>query len=229
MHQARRAMTLVELLVVIAIIGALVALLLPAVQSARAAARSAACKSQMRQLGLATLRYCDDHEGNFPHNQHLSEQQSWLYTLAPYMESVDAIRICPEDPFADERLKAKRTSYVANDHLINSFDFSKISNDVDFVRNLRQVPSTSKTMAAFEIADHWSATKLVEHADATEWFAGAEYADEGVIAFKIESDIMLTRHANASNYLYLDGHVETIAEDVIRAWADEKFNFAKPQ
>jgi prepilin-type N-terminal cleavage/methylation domain-containing protein len=51
MHQARKAMTLVELLVVIAIIGALVALLLPAVQSARATARSAACKSQMRQIG----------------------------------------------------------------------------------------------------------------------------------------------------------------------------------
>jgi prepilin-type N-terminal cleavage/methylation domain-containing protein/prepilin-type processing-associated H-X9-DG protein len=220
----RRGFTLVELLVVIAIIGVLVSLLMPAVQAAREAARSAQCKSQMRQIGLAIHQHCDTHKGDLPEWFHAAGGQSWVYTLAPFTERVDALRVCPDDWKRDERLTAKATSYLLNDYLADNVD--------DTVRNLRQIQSTSQTIAIFEAADATTIDEMepakYDHTHATQWFSDY-YVSKGWTLTEIEKELQVDRHSGTANYLYLDGHVATLPREQISEWVNAGFNFAKPQ
>src|SRR5208337_707856 len=94
----RRAFTLIELLVVIAIIGVLIALLLPAVQSAREAARRTTCVNNLHQIGVAVANFESAHQA-FPTGgestnfnvtpaatQFVDGGWSTLARILPYME-----------------------------------------------------------------------------------------------------------------------------------------------
>ena len=106
----RAGFTLVELLVVIAIIGTLVGLLLPAVQSAREAARKSQCSNNVKQMSLgavnyeaANKRYPTSGEGkDFKNSKPAMNIESFFVQVLPFIEQAGlAAKWNPKLPYWD--------------------------------------------------------------------------------------------------------------------------------
>jgi prepilin-type N-terminal cleavage/methylation domain-containing protein/prepilin-type processing-associated H-X9-DG protein len=245
----RNAFTLVELLVVLAIIGLLIALLLPAVQAARLAARRNQCASNMRQIGLGIAQYANSHQGHFPWNGHhdvyVNNQltsdltQSWMYSLMPFMENVDVIRLCPDDPQFEVRLADvnKEASYVINEY-VSSADVAGA------VLSLFKLKETSKLITLFECSPQTgTAANANDHVHCSTWYTKPNIL-HGHVWSAILGEVDPSRHGGTldpatqtnaggtANYLFADGHVETIAETTLYQWVQRDIasgsNFAKP-
>jgi prepilin-type N-terminal cleavage/methylation domain-containing protein len=87
--ERRRGFTLIELLVVISIIAVLTSLILPAVQSAREAARRAQCQSNIRNIVMATTNFASGRGGGIPQ---LDENGfNWPVCLLGYLDKGDMV------------------------------------------------------------------------------------------------------------------------------------------
>jgi prepilin-type N-terminal cleavage/methylation domain-containing protein/prepilin-type processing-associated H-X9-DG protein len=116
------AFTLVELLVVITIIGILIALLLPAVQSAREAARRTQCVNNLKQMGLACTLH-EQNQGFLPTSgwgwgwvgdpdRGFNKKQpgGWIYNILPYIEQQVLHDLGTGKPTAAKRADATKVT-----------------------------------------------------------------------------------------------------------------------
>jgi prepilin-type N-terminal cleavage/methylation domain-containing protein/prepilin-type processing-associated H-X9-DG protein len=210
--QQKRGFTLIELLVVISIIALLIGILLPALASARTAARNVKDQTQLKQMGIAMEVYHNTYKGSyFP--VHLPagstatppEHVEWHELLINEVPEMDGeILRSPLDPFATFEVDhgAEGMEPIIS-YAINGY-FEVIG------ANIRNMHKPTEVLIFAHRSDYLHETETlltnpVNHDDVHFAFHGWE---DGWW-----EDVSTKRALGGSNYAYCDGHVTSMKED----------------
>lgn len=185
--------TLIEILVVIAVVAVLGALLFAAFSRAREKGRTAACQSNLHQIGLAVQQYAQDHDGTYPG----FAIPWWRAELMPYLKNEDVLH-CPNRS-SDLREVVERAS-VETDYQYNDKVFCALKRGApgNGHGNQESAPALLYPSINWLFSD-WDLTAPI-YTLPNECRGEARYA---------------TMHSGGANYLFQDGHVKwLIPEDM---------------
>ena len=214
MSQAR-AFTLIELLVVITIIAIFAAMLLPAIGMIRESARSTACRSNLRQFGLADQGYAIDWDGYTVVGagwDGSGTTQTFWYNNRFFAERLDI-------PTAGSWDWPK--SIMCSNGRVPAIPFGAGSG-ITRMYGILFMPSSTATVdygfwgkpglwCHFHTSAYATPSQTIRMLDSLDWNAGrvsgAPYVDESQSAFTKTA----TRHRGSANVLFADGRVDGLS------------------
>lgn len=214
-----RGFTLIEILVTTAALAILAAILSSATTHALVSAKKTKCASNMRQIGLAILTYAGEHAGSLPPTRHAASQgHAWIDLLAPYLQNLDEVRICPADTKRTERLRRKGTSYIVNDSIFDIRTDAFGNPLPDSIANLMRIKNPGKTILAFTISDNRGTGPSNDHTHSAQWNSFQRFLADVEADRHRPGPRSPNRDQGSANYLYADGSVRNIPSKTMRDW-----------
>ncbi len=187
---------MIELLVVVAIVAVLAVLASTAIASMVERTESVECLSNLRQVGAAVGLYIGEENGRLPSSSHHRADDgsslSWTNTLANYL-GTNFIGRCP-----GQSKHPARVTYGWNDLLTDS---SGVGIPVALCRQ------PASTMLVGELATNQT----------SEHFHFRGLLRNGRLTFnQFRSQVNVAVHGQSANYLFVDGHVESLPSSEIQ-------------